>query len=162
MTIEIREFLESDRPQIIKWLEDLHDYLVAIDPDKRFRREPKFGQVFSDELFDYVKSGHGKIFIATDDGRTIGFSAGAIDKQSEKNLLEVIPSKLGVISDVFVEEAYRGQGIGKQLLKKLEDHLISLSCDSLWLNVVAFNPSHQLYSNSGYHDREIGMIKKVK
>ena len=161
MNITIREFIELDRPQIIKWIETLHDYLVDIDPDKRLRRQPNYGQVFSQELFDFINNGQGKIFIACDNNIPIGFSAGAIDKQSDKNLLEVIPSKLGVVSDIFVVEKYRRQGIGKQLLNKLENYLKDLDCDTLWLNVLDFNPAHNLYSKLGFRNREIGMMKKI-
>ncbi|MFA7301430.1 MAG: GNAT family N-acetyltransferase [Candidatus Shapirobacteria bacterium] len=161
MNITIREYQENDKERIKLWIEQLHDYLVKLDPDYRLRRLPEYGQVFTDELFDFIEDGNGKIFIAMDDDLPIGFSAGAIDKQSNKNLLEVVPSTLGVISDVFVNENYRGQGIGKQLLNKLEDYLKSIGCDSLWLNVVSFNPAHQVYSKLGFHDREIGMFKKI-
>jgi GNAT superfamily N-acetyltransferase len=161
MNLIIREYQEIDRPQIIKWIENLHDYLVKIDPDKRFRRQPEYGEIFFNDLLDFVKNGQGKIFIALDQVKYIGFSAGAIDTQSKKNLSEVVPSKLGVVCDVYVEDNYRGKGIGTELLKKLENYFKSLNCDSLWLNVVAFNPAHDLYQKLGYRDREIGMFKKL-
>ena len=161
MEIQIREYQEGDRPFITKCLEDLHDYITDIDPDKRLRRQPEFGQVFTDELLLFVKKGNGKIYIAVDGDVLIGFSGGAIDKKSKKDLLEVKPSKVGVISDVVVEEKYRGRGIGKMLIEKLEKYFKSQDCDTIWLSVIAFNPAHDMYLKLGYRDREIGMLKKI-
>jgi GNAT superfamily N-acetyltransferase len=125
------------------------------------RRQSEYGDVFTQELFDFIREGQGKIYIAVDGQKYVGFIAGAVDKQSDKNLLEVVPTKLGVVSEFFVEEKYRGQGVGKVLMEKLETYFKSIGCDSLWANVVAFNPAHDVYEKMGYHNREIGMLKKL-
>lgn len=161
MDITIREYQETDRGQIIKWIEDRHDYLVNLDPHKRLCRQPEYGQVFFTELFDFVNNRQGKIFVAIEGEKLVGFSGGGVDRPSPKDLLEVVPGKLGVISEIFVEQSYRGKGIGTMLLQKLETYLKSLGCDSLWLNVLSFNPAHDLYRKLGYYDREIGMLKKL-
>ena len=83
-------------------------------------------------------------------------------KQSEENLLSVIPTKLGVISDVFVAKSARGMGLGKKLMKKIEDFLIETGADTIWINIVAFNhDAHNFYKKMGYKDREIGLMKRV-
>ena len=161
MSITIREYVEADKTQVAAWLEELQDYLIKLDPDNRLRRQPEYGEVFSKRLFHFIAEGQGKIYLAMNENRAVGFVAGAVDKQTYQNLLEINPTKLGVISALFVDEAFRGKGIGSQLMKKIEKYFTDLDCDSLWVNIVAFNPAHEIYQKFGFHDREIGMLKKI-
>ena len=160
--ISIREYQDSDKLTIIDWFKQLHDYLVSLDPIKRLRRAPEYGEVFFDSSFKQVVEGNGKIFIASDLGVDVGFVSGFIEKQSEKNMLELVPTKLGIVMDLFVVETHRKQGIGEALLKQMERYLISQGCDGLWVNVVAFNPALDFYKKKGYMEREVGLIKRVE
>jgi ribosomal protein S18 acetylase RimI-like enzyme len=140
----------------------MHDYLVAHDPMKRLRHQPDYGPTFTKELIDQVSENQGKIYIAQNHTTPIGFVAGFIETQSDDNLLEVIPTKLGVITDIFVNESNRTSGVGKLLITEIETYLKSAGCDSLWLNVNSFNPAHNFYQKQGYQDRQIGMLKMIK
>ncbi len=160
MEITIREYQESDYPQLKTLVEKLQDYLVDIDPEKIFRRTPEYGEAFTHDLVEAINSAEGKIFIAFDNDKIIGFSAGSIDIPSKKDSYGVVPSKVGVISEIFVDQEYRGKGIGTSLLTKLEDYFKTTGCNALWLNVATFNPAYGLYQKRGYHDKEVGMFKK--
>lgn len=162
MQINIREYKELDTNFLLDATEKLHDYVVALDPLKRLRKMPEYAHSTVDELLETVAKQEGKIYVTEDAGKPIGFIAGFTMHQSKTNLLSVIPSKLGVISDVYIEEAYRDQKLGTQLMQKMEEYLKSRNCDAIWIDIVAFNTNaHHFYNNCGYTDREIGLIKKI-
>jgi len=162
MNIQMRDYQSTDKAAIAEATEKLHEYVVALDPIKRLRKMPGYVEHTTSELFETIEKQEGKIFVAEDDGKFIGFVAGFTMKQSEENLLSVIPSKLGVISDVYVDDAYRGQQLGTNLMEKMEAHLKDMGCDAIWIDIVAFNTTaHSFYNKLGYTDREIGLIKKI-
>jgi len=160
--ITIREYQDADTETIVDWFNQLHDYLVELDPIKRLRRAPEYGVVFFDSSLKQVVERNGKIFIASDSGVDIGFVSGFVEQQTEKNLLELVPTKLGVVTNLFVVESHRKQGVGEALLEYMENYLQDQGCDSLWVNVVAFNPAIDFYKSKGYGEREVGLIKKLK
>lgn len=143
-------------------MEQLHNHVVALDPDKRLRRQPGYAEHEVQELLHIIETQGGKLYVAEDDSKFLGFTAGFMTKQSDENLLSVIPTKLGVVSDVFVSEEARGKGLGQTLLEHIEIYLKSCGADTLWINIVAFNDgAHNFYKKHGYHDREIGLMKRV-
>lgn len=162
MTIKIREYTQRDKTVLEKSYGKLQDYLVEIDPLKRLRREVGYVEYNVDKLLKLISSNEGIIFIAEDNGLFCGFITGFIMKQSKENLLEVVPTRLGEILDLYVAEEYRGKHIGSELMNKMETYLKEKGCDSIWINVSAFNENaHKFYSSYGYSNREIGLIKTI-
>ncbi len=93
-------------------------------------------------------------------GGFLGFVAGFVTRQSEENLLSVVPTTLGVISDVYVVPERRGQGVGEALMNRMERHLQEAGCDSVWITIVAFNvDAAAFYGKEGYREREVGLLK---
>jgi ribosomal protein S18 acetylase RimI-like enzyme len=160
--ITVRDYSPSDKEFLKSTKVGLQAYLVGIDPIKRLRIEPGYGEHFTDQLIKDIESDNGKILIVEDSGIPFGTVSGVIKLQSQNNLLEIVPTKLGIILNLFVEEAYRGKGHGKRLIAEIESYFIENGCDTSWLDVVAFNMhAHDLYEKLGYSDREIGMLKKL-
>ena len=68
----------------------------------------------------------------------------------------------GYIFDIFVEEEFRGKGIGKLLLEKAEDYCRKKGHSRIALSVSATNDSAiELYSRTGYKAERINMAKEV-
>ncbi len=164
MDIKIREYTEKDLLFVKSSFENLHDYVVSIDPIKRIRKMPGYLEVFFEKFVNNIKNNQGKIYISEFEGKPIGFVGGFVaDKQSEENLLEVIPSQLGIISDIYTIPEYRGKKIGGRLIKQIEEYLVSKNCDAIWINTNGFNTSAlRLYKSIGFSEREIGLMKKIK
>lgn len=163
MEITFREYTDADKDLLQSFIEKLQDYVVTTDPIQRIRRLPGFGPVAVERTLKSFHNNHGKIYFAVDNGREIGYVFGFLfDKQSEENLLEVVPTKVGQVDDLYIDEEYRGQGIGKMLLQKIEEYFKDQGCDSVWMEVFASNTNaHNAYLKLGYMDREIGMLKKL-
>jgi len=162
MDLIIREYQEGDRELLQSLVEKLMDFVVDIDPVRRIRRMKKFGEVNTLKLLKKINENVGKIYFAKLDGKVIGYVAGFCPKQSKENLLEVIPTKLGVIDDLYIDERFRGKGVGKILMEKMEKYFKSMDCDSIWIEVFAPNKkAHDYYKKLGFVDREIGMLKRL-
>ncbi|TSC83559.1 MAG: GNAT family acetyltransferase [Microgenomates group bacterium Gr01-1014_16] len=163
MNITVREYLDSEKTLVQSFIEKLQDYVVATDPIKRIRNLPGLSELGLNNVLEKLDKNKGKIYFAQDEGKVVGYIFGFVcDKQSEEKLLEVVPSQVGQIEDVYVEEEYRGKGVGKMLMEKMEDYLKDQGCDSIWLEVFAPNfDAHAAYLKMGYVDREVGMLKRL-
>lgn len=89
-SVSIRPFKESDRPQVEKMFEDFMDYFVELDPLKRCRREPGYGQYIVDKT---IKNNavEGLFAVAGLDNQLIGLVAGMVKRQTPEDLLAVYP-----------------------------------------------------------------------
>lgn len=165
MNIQIREYQENDREMLLKLINKLAEYAKSIDPISRVQNLPGYAEAsLEDMLGDISKDGNeGKILLAEVDGKTIGYEIVAVWKQPKLNELENGKHKTGEILDLYVDEKYRGLGIGKKLLQEAEDYFRKSGCDSMWLQVFEPNKNaHEVYKKYGFIDREIGMLKQLK
>ena len=164
MDAYIREYTEKDTPFIKSSFENLHDYVVSIDPIKRVRKMPGYLEIYFGKFINNIKTNQGNIYISEIQGKPMGFIGGFVaDKQSKENLLEVVPSQLGIISDIYLIPAFRGKKIGGKLMKQMERYLIANNCDAIWVDTNGFNEQAlRLYKSIGFSEREVGLIKIVK
>lgn len=164
MDIQIRESRDEDLVFIKSCYEKLHDFAVSIDPIKRIRKMPGYVEVYFAKFLKNIKNNEGVIYIVEVDGKAVGYVAGFVaDKQSEENLLEVVPSQLGIISNIYLDPEYREKKIGPQLMKTIEAYLISKNCDAIWVDTNGFNErAIRLYKSAGFSEREVGLMKKIK
>ncbi len=66
------------------------------------------------------------LVVALDGGEVIGFAYGT-------TMLRVDKPTAFYVDEISVHEAYRRQGIGKKLLRRIEDEARERGCQSLWL-----------------------------
>lgn len=70
--------------------------------------------------------------------------------------------KSGEISELIVSKNTRGKGIGKKLIKKLEDYFKSIGCEYVFVDIFAYNKNAiRFYENENYHTRMLIDIKKL-
>lgn len=162
MKKNIRKYQPSDKPSIIKCMERFGDYLVTVDQMKRTRRMPGLGEWFTSKMLEEVDKNNGVIYVVENEGRIAGFIAGITLRQSKEELLESIPSKAGRIIELFLDERFRGQGIGTRLIEKMEEYFRQNGCDVSRVEVFEPNiKAHNFYRKLGYQDRNIDMIKII-
>ena len=66
----------------------------------------------------------------------------------------------GFVYDLFIEEAHRGQGYGKQAMLALEERAKELGLRTLALHVFAHNSvARALYERLGYEVKSLNMIR---
>lgn len=162
MNLTFREYKNDDKDLLLNLIRKLGQTSKNIDPLQRVKNLPGFAELSLTDLLSDVEKYQGKIWFAQDEGKVIGYTIGAIWEQSEKNRLEIGAHILGEVLELFVDEDYRGQGIGTKMLKMMEDYFKEKKCDSIWISVFAPNNSaHALYKKFGFIDRDIGMLKNI-
>lgn len=159
MNLEIREYRESDRGALVRLLEELQDVLIPLDPLKKLRRLPSYGQDACIELLKNVATHHGEIVVADSPEGIIGFIAG-IQEESDALPSEWVPSSPARILELHVSESARGKGVGSALMEKMVTLFRAQGCDLVRVGVLATNAAARaFYEKNGYGDRMIDMIK---
>ena len=162
MDVKFIEYEDKDKDMLLELANKLEEFAKSLDPIKRVKNSPGFIESSVAETLENVKKYQGKIWLAIDDEKTVGYIVGVIWEQSEMNKLEIGERKLGQVTDIYLEENYRGQGLGKKMLQMMENYFRGKSCDSMWVQVFAPNENaHHVYQNFGFMDREIGMLKQI-
>lgn len=64
------------------------------------------------------------------------------------------------VDELFVEPAYRGQGIASQLLDRAEQASLAHGAQTLHLEVSHGNPAIELYRRRGFHDHNRYLMTK--
>lgn len=162
MNITYREYTDADKALLLTLTKKLDAYAKSLDPLNRLENQPGFAELCVEETLSNVEKYQGKIIFVEDDGTAVGYSTGVIWKQSEKNRLEIGTHLVGEVLDLYVDEEYRGKGIGKTLLQMMSDHFKSHGCDGMRLSLFAPNENaHMMYKNFGFVDRDISMFKEI-
>jgi ribosomal protein S18 acetylase RimI-like enzyme len=66
------------------------------------------------------------------------------------------------VADVIIEENFRGQGLGRQMMLALETEVRKLGLNHIGLHVFAFNtPAVNLYKSLGFEITDLSMEKKL-
>jgi len=160
MKTNIRKYQPSDEASVIECMERFGDYIADLDPMKRTRQMPGSDEWFTRKMIDDVDRNNGIIYVVESERKIVGFIAGIILKQTEEELLECIPTKAGKITELFIEEQFRGQKIGTRLMDKIEEYFKQNGCDVVRVEVFEPNvTAHNFYRKLGYRDREIHMVK---
>ncbi|MCL7764912.1 GNAT family N-acetyltransferase [Polaribacter sp. Z014] len=64
---------------------------------------------------------------------------------------------------VIINESIRGQGLGKQFFRWIDNHVKSKGCEAIELNTYASNPkSHKFYYNEGYNIYGFHFLKVLR
>ena len=102
MPVMIRSYQPSDRPQIVDLFDEFQDYIASLDPFQRLRRLPGYGEYALQKTLDDMAAHDGIFYVATDRDLVIGFVAGTIKKSSQEELLEVVPSVRGRVTELYI------------------------------------------------------------
>ncbi len=101
-----------------------------------------------------------RIFKAVSEDEIYGFLCLYVPERERKGFVH---SKTGVILNMGVNEACRGQGIGTALIKMAEDYLQQNGIGALELGVYMFNENaYKLYKKLGFVTIERQMFKELK
>ncbi len=66
------------------------------------------------------------------------------------------------VDHVYIDEAYRGKGLGKQFLAWIYDYVREKGCNTIELNTYVQNyPSHKFYYNEGFEILGYHFLKKL-
>ena len=151
--MRIREAREKDVDAILELVKKLADYHRRIDKD--YRPGKKLPRGYKNRFLEIIRKKNSKIVVAENGGKIVGYFSGKIEKAKPY----LIFKRMGKISNAFIEEGYRGKGIGKKMLdflikwfKKKGIECVEVSVDLR--NKIGVN----FWKKSGFK----GYIKKMK
>ncbi len=113
----------------------------------------------NDELLEIIHDDKKPVFVAADEGSNVlGYAFCMFQQHLEDNILKDI--KTLYIDDLCVEEAARGQHIGRQLYEYVLAFARGEGCYNVTLNVWACNSgAKEFYEKCGLIPQKIGMEK---
>ncbi|SEQ40029.1 GNAT family N-acetyltransferase [Natrinema salaciae] len=98
------------------------------------------------------------LLVARLEGDIVGFASVSIERGS----LELDTTR-GLLSNIYVEPAYRGRGIGTALLEAAEESLSRQGAEELLLEVMANNESaRRFYRHNGYDEFRVTMARSLE
>ena len=98
------------------------------------------------------------LLVARVDGEVVGFASYSIERGS----LELEATR-GLLSNIYVEPAYRDQGIGEALLETVEEELAANGAEAAVLEVMAENgAARRFYERQGYETYRIAMERDLE
>ena len=153
-----------------KYLEDVRDllvelekYIISIDKDNLDQIHKDYRELMALHDLKEVKEYNGKCFLAVIDDKVVGLVMGIIPEYGEYDYLDYKCPKRGVITELVVTKNIRSKGIGKELMKRIEEYFIAQGCEYVLIDVFAYNNrALEFYDRNGYHPRMIVDIKKLK
>ncbi len=158
--MNIREYQEEDKGQILDLIAELQDY------EARYVPGMKPGKEMADNYLDFilkwcVEKG-AQILVAEEDSQLIGFTWFLVEKLPT-DIMFIKPADVFVeIADFVVSEDYRNRGVGRALIKKVEEYAKDKGIDKVKLHVTASNKlGREIYEKLGFHEEEVILTKEI-
>jgi ribosomal protein S18 acetylase RimI-like enzyme len=145
---------ESDWEEIKRISVQIHDLHAAWRPDIYFHCEEPYPK---DSFLQNIQEN--LVYVVRQQGKVRGYVVFSILKKGGSGTVQ---SKQLRVESICVDEAFRGQGIGKILIAHSGQVAQSLCCESLVLGVHPENEwAIQFYQACGFSVRTVNMEKKV-
>ena len=155
------EYNKKYKKEVVILIEELQKYIASIDKEKYNRFTKGYGGKYLDKTLRKLKNHNGKMFLYEEDGKILGLIAGIVNNE-EIDVYDFKAPKRGRILELIVTENTRGKGIGKILIKHMEEYLKSIGCKAVLLEVFGYNDNAiKFYTKNEYHNRLHDMIKLI-
>lgn len=160
--IIIRDYMPSDAPQTAAAFDQFQDYFLPIDPLSRIIRGEGYGLAYLEKTLQDLRVHEGALFVAEQSAQIVGLVAGIVNHRSGWQLLEDRTKVSGDVTELYIEESLRRQGLGARLLERMEQYLSQKGCELIHISVFAPNQNaYDFYKAQGYEDRMIVVVKDL-
>jgi GNAT superfamily N-acetyltransferase len=139
--------LPEDETDFARFIDELQAFEHAFEPDRRI--DPRAGRDYLAVLLKRVAEQQGRIFVAEMNGRAVGW---AVFVEDTASLYVIEPERrTGWISELYLEEAARGTGLGRALLAACEAEARDRGIKVLMIGVHALNDrARAVYGAAGF------------
>lgn len=156
----IREYEPSDEADLIGLVRGL----IAFEGQwyDRVRPPAEVGPWYVADLLENCARDQGTVLLAESDGLVVGYAVIYVGLSTAGDRDE-IEHRYGRIGDLFVEERYRGSGIGRALIAECEARTRAAGVRYLTIRHVPQNErSASLYARLGYEPVQTVREKRLK
>lgn len=158
----IVEYNSKYDEQIKDLLVELQNYLIDIDGWHTQIMLPEYREKYFKMDMDKVKNQDGKIYLEVENNTVNGLIMGVVEEKDDIDRLTNDCAKTGSVIELIVKNNIRGNGIGKNLLEKLEEYFRSINCKRI--NIEVFGPNKKglnFYEKNDYVIRDYIVSKKL-
>lgn len=160
--MKIVEYSDKYLEDVRDLLVELEEYIISIDKDELDQLHPDYREKMAILDLEEVRKWNGKCYLATLDDKAIGLIMGIIPGYDAADYLDYKCPKRGEITELVVSSKIRSKGIGRELMKVMEDYFKENNCEYVLVDVFAYNDNAiKFYEKSGYHPRMLVDIKKL-
>lgn len=148
--------------QIKDLLVELQNYLIDIDNWHTQIITPEYREKYFKMDMEKVKNQDGKIYLEVENNTVNGLIMGVVEEKDDIDRLTNDCAKTGSVIELIVKNNIRGNGIGKNLLEKLEEYFKSINCKRI--NIEVFGPNKKglnFYEKNDYVIRDYIVSKKL-
>ena len=160
--MQIIEYEEKYLDDVKDLLVELEEYILSIDEDNLDQLHPDYRGKMALLDLQEVNENNGKCYLAIENDKAVGLIMGIIRKFEENDYLDYKCPKEGEITELIVTHKIRSNGIGQELMNKMEEYFKSVGCEYVLVDVFAYNKiGIDFYNKNGYHHRMYTDIKKL-
>lgn len=121
------------------------DYVELMVLYNDFVGEDRYSKYDNDSFKEVLKSPANYILVVEEDGKLIGFATLSVRR------LVRYPRPIAELDELYVVETFRGKGIGKQLIAKIEEIAKEKNCYRVYIGSAnRFETAHKFYQTLGY------------
>ncbi len=166
MSTKIRGLQPQDRTKLITLFTEFGHYLEKLDQVAlKLLIVPKnYGEFFYQKMIGDVEKKQGKVWVVEVEEEIVGFIAGVVIEVGDS--LDEIDCKahlMGRVIELFINEKYRNQGLGKKLMEEMIDYFKVKGCYKV--NIEVFGPNqnaYHFYKKLGFQDRSYDLTKVLQ
>ena len=161
--MKIIEYEEKYLEDVRDLLLELEEYILSIDKDNLDQLHPEYREKMAILDLKAVQDFSGKCYLAiNEDDKAIGLIMGTIPPYDEFDYLDYKCPKRGEITELIVTSKIRSNGVGQELINKMELYFKSVGCKYVIVDVFAYNEiGKKFYNKKNYHTRMETMIKII-
>lgn len=160
--MEIIEYNDKYLEDVKDLLVELEEYILTIDKDELDQLHPEYRDKMAILDLNEVREYNGKCYLAIEDNKAVGLIMGTIPPYDDNDYLDYKCPKRGEITELVVSSKIRSNGVGQQLMNKMEEYFKSVGCEYIIIDVFAYNEKAiKFYDKQGYHTRMLVDIKKI-
>lgn len=149
--LQIRDAEPSDKPALIRFMGLLQEVERKLHPSRRPGEDIAASHL--DYLENIVREQDGRILVAQHEGEIAGFLVCFVEEFED--YLHEADKIVGWVSDIYVDEEHRGQGISTALLTAAEQHFGECGLTKVLISFLANNIlAKTAYEQAGFRPYE--------
>jgi len=150
----------KDKPAALDFIMGAQHYEHAFEPNRRL--DPSVAEEHLAGLLKDVARHDGKVLVA-DDANDVAIGWVVVHEQQDDVYVVSEERRFVYISELFVDEAWRGSGAGRALIATCEDLARSRNITVMQIGVLPGNHrAHGIYRRQGYADYGVQLRKYLR